>query len=398
MRAACLIVALVAHVAHVALVVACGGTKDGSTDASVDSFDRNALLANIGGAVVIPTLAAIETATQDLSTATTAYCQAIETPGEVDARAAVQAAWRVAMVEVQRSEVMRFGPAAADDNQLRDRLYSWPLNSSCAVDQEVKDYSDAPTTYDISGRLTNRRGMDALEYVLFSANLDHSCPAPVAPAGWNELGDVVRKLARCGYAELAARDVLATSAAIHLGWLGRGGDFLFELSQAGEAGNSFGSAQHALNVVSDALFFVEFEVKDIKVGESAGITENSCGVVARACVEELESQYAIHTKENLVANLSAFEAVWSGGDGIGFDDMLIELGATELAQTMTADIAAMVQVAEAIPGSMSDALSTDYASVAASHQAIKVVTDNLKTQFLTVLGLDIPDNSAGDND
>jgi hypothetical protein len=47
---------------------------------------------------------------------------------------------------------------------------------------------------------------------------------------------------------------------------------------------------------------------------------------------------------------------------------------------------------------MLEALANDYADVVAAHAAVKLFTDDLKSQFLTVLGLDIPDDVAADND
>src|SRR5690606_12860333 len=82
---------------------------------------------------------------------------------------------------------------------------------------------------------------------------------------------------------------------------------------------------------------------------------------------------------------------------LGFEDYLRAVGADELADAMVSDTAQAIAAAEAIPGPMGEALLQDYASVVAAHAAAKAVTDNLKSQFLTVLALDIPDSAAGDN-
>ena len=91
------------------------------------------------------------------------------------------------------------------------------------------------------------------------------------------LADADRKSARCGYAQQAAADVAATAQTLLDAWSADGGNFIAELSNAGESGGSFGSAQVALNVVSDAMFFFDSATKDVKLAESAGITDNSCG-------------------------------------------------------------------------------------------------------------------------
>ena len=383
-------------------VVACGGGNGGGGDAGGDGFDRQALLASWGEHVIVPVLRELDAAAGEMSVAVAAYCDAVGTGGEAAALEDARAGWRAAMVQVQLAEVMQIGPAAMNDKQVRSRIYSWPTVSSCAVDQDVETYRLDPGSYDISGRLNNRRGMDALDYVLHAPSLDHSCPDTIAPAGWNELADADRLAARCGYATVAAADVAATASALLQAWVPEGGNYLAELAAAGDSGNSFSSAQEALNVVSDAMFYVEVEVKDMKLAAPAGITDNSCGAIQEPCLAELESSFADHNKENVVANLRGFQMLLLGegpaGGELGFDDMLVELGAPELAATMTADLEAAIAAAEAVPGTMGQALADDYEAVVASHTAIKLVTDNLKSQFVAILGLDIPDASAGDND
>jgi hypothetical protein len=43
-------------------------------------------------------------------------------------------------------------------------------------------------------------------------------------------------------------------------------------------------------------------------------------------------------------------------------------------------------------------LISDLAAVQAAHAAIKAITDNMKSQFVTVLNLSVPQTGAGDND
>jgi predicted lipoprotein len=374
---------------------ACGGP--GGDDGPTDNFDRRAMLANLGQNVLIPVYELFETRTGELSDAIEGYCAALGGADEATAQAAAQDAWRLAMDAWEQAEAALIGPAAMDSGALRDRIYSWPLVSSCAVDQDVMLKRDDPA-YDIRTRLTNRRGLDALEYVLFAPSLDHTCPIQSEPIGWDALDDAQRRAARCAFAADAAIDVGEAAAIVTQAWSPSGGDFLGDLSRAGEAGSSFSSAQEAVNVVSDAMFYVDSEVKDMKLGEPAGIVPNRCGTVQEPCPDELELPHATYSKQSVAANLIGLEQVFIGGDGLGFDDFLIELGAGELAQTMRAELTAARAATDAIPGTLTEALTDDYASIAAAHAAVKLFTDNLKSQFLTVLGLEIPDGAAGDND
>jgi hypothetical protein len=53
---------------------------------------------------------------------------------------------------------------------------------------------------------------------------------------------------------------------------------------------------------------------------------------------------------------------------------------------------------EAIPGTLAEAVTASPTAVADAHTAMKGVTDLMKSQFLSILGLEIPDAVAGDND
>ena len=85
-------------------------------------------------------------------------------------------------------------------------------------------------------------------------------------------------------------------------------------------------------------------------------------------------------------------------EGIGFDDFLIAVGHTELATSMLADLDAAIAKANALPDSFLTGLSSNYAAIVDTHTAIRQFTNDLKSQFLTVLALDIPDDVASDND
>lgn len=382
-----------------------GGDGDDTpqADARPDTFDRRAMVAHLAEEVLLPTYESFAARAGELGTAVDAYCAALGGGDEAAARTAAQEGWRAAMLEWQAAEVMMLGPAAMEDRALRDLIYSWPVTSTCAVDREVMARHLDPDAYDISSKLSNRRGLPALEHVLFAASLDHTCPDASPPEGWDALPDPEKAQARCGFAQAAAADLATQAGVVLTGWRADGGDYVGELAAAGESGSSIGSAQEAANLISDAMFYLDTETKDMKLGEPAGIADNSCGAVEEACPDELESRTSAHSKENVVRNLEAFRMLFTGDrppaeGGTGFDDFLIGLGAGDLAATMIADIDAAIEAAGAIPGTMEEALAADRASVEEAYGRVKAVTDSLKSQFLTVLGLDIPDGAAGDND
>jgi hypothetical protein len=119
-------------------------------------------------------------------------------------------------------------------------------------------------------------------------------------------------------------------------------------------------------------------------------------------LREVEHRFADRATPALRVNLRALRAAFTGAtatvDGPSFDDYLVAVGAADVASRMTGEIDAAITAADALPESFVTALADDRPAVVALHTATKAITDDLKTQFLTVLGLDIPDDVAGDND
>ncbi len=117
----------------------------------------------------------IETTYVDAETGFVALGEALEG----DDLEAKRSAFVSAMDTWQRAEVMNVGPAGmagrvAGGEDLRDQIYSWPLSNACAVDQELvaMSYESAETLRD---QPVNRRGLDALEYLLFVEGFDNAC-------------------------------------------------------------------------------------------------------------------------------------------------------------------------------------------------------------------------------
>jgi predicted lipoprotein len=351
-----------------ALTTACGNDGGGGdpADARDDGFDRAAMLARIADEVVIPAHDELVTTTAALRDATATACDA-----------AAQQAWRDALAVWQRIDPVLVGPAAMDDKALRDRIYVWPLYATCGIDREVTAYWADPDAYDVTLELANVRSLAAIEYLLFNTSTAHTCAAP--PNGWDALGADL-PAARCGLAAELAADVATAAALARTGWDGYRDDFV----ASGIAGE---------NLVSDSLFFVDRMVKDMKVGEAAGITINACGTIQEPCLREVEHLYADHGTPAIRANLRGLAAAWPG-----FDAHLRAVGAIELADRMSESLDGAIAAADAVPESYLGALADDRDLVVALHVATKLFTDDLKSQFLTVLGLEIPDDIATDND
>lgn len=392
--------------------VACGGGGGGGGDtqepptepppAPID-FDYSGLLLNLADNVIGPTFSKFQTQVSDLDTSVQAYCGALASADEATALTTAQASWETTMRVWQQAEMMQVEPLSLNDANLRNNIYTFALNDSCAVDQEVAYLAQgdfgAGVEYDISLRQPNRRGLDAMEYLLFNAEANHSCPPQIAILqGWNELPLAEKKAQRCALLQAASADLKNSAETLVSGWTG---EYRQNLVNAGDAQSSYDTAQKGLNAITDAMFYIESYSKDLKVAKPLGLLPNSCA--GEACPADLESQFAFVSKENLADNLTALEMLFlgkgeDGVNGLGFDDWLVALEEGTLAATIEQDIAAAIATANGVPTTLKSSLETDVNSVNAVHTSIKQVTDQLKTDFIEKLQLELPSNAASDND
>lgn len=316
--------------------------------------------------------------------------------------AAARAAWGSTMAFWQQAEVLRLGPAGPttlpEGEGLRDFVYSWPLVSRCLVEQNIVSQKYAQGTF-VETALINTRGLAAAEYLLFYGGSDNACSpsASINSQGtWAAIGADGLAARKRDYASVLASDVAQKAAAIHGGWTG---SFGAELAAAGSSDSPFDSDQAALNVVSDGMFYLEKEVKDLKLGLPLAKSPDCTNAT---CPEAVESQYARVARDHIRNNLVGFQRVFDGCDAAadrGFDDLLRGMGQTELADRMSTDLAAAIVVADGLPSTDLVALvQSDKAAVDALYAAVKRVTDALKTDFVTVLDLELPKSVEGDND
>ncbi len=374
-----------------------GGRVDAGTDATAAS--RRALLTATGGCV-------LTSAREFLTAATALETAAAAHAAQPDAttRDAARAAFHDAMDRWQVLEVMQLGPAAPRNlpggAELRDNIYSWPLVSRCAVEEQVVSKGYEAEGFPTS--LVSRRGLSALEYLLFFEGADTACPStsPIVSQGtWAELSQEERAARKRAYAVVAATNVRNRATQLVEAWEADKGGFSRTLETAGSGNAIYPTSQAALNSVSDALFYLEREVKDMKLARPLGLRD----CTTASCPELLESRFAKRSKANVRANLRGFRRIVQGCgasyEGTGFDDLLESSGAGALAGRLRERMdAAEAGIAAVKETDLEVALAQDKASVRAMYDAIKGVTDALKTEVVTTLDLELPQSVEGDND
>jgi len=383
-----------------AALTSCG--DDGGGDGPVDEGPRAEVLAHLGEDVVVPTLVDFQSRAAELETATAALAGS---PDDTGLRADAQAAWVAAMDVWQEAELMQVGPAGAmfetpGGDDFRDQIYPWPDLRLCSIDElTVSDAHDDAEA--LAAEAPSRRGLGALEYLLYVETTDNNCSplSEINDAGtWDGLIDEIpgRRAAMA-----AALSVLVSDLADDLvgRWTAAPEPFLGAFTDP--ASGVYGSAQTGLNAVSDALFYIETETRNMKLGETAGINV-SCD--ADTCPESRESRFADRSKEHILANVRGFRRMFFGGDesidgpSPGFDDLLAGMGAGDVAMRMDTAVADAAEAVAAIPGTLGTAVDESPTEVETAYQAVRQIDEILETEVLAVLGLSVPQSIPADND
>lgn len=377
-----------------------GACSPGPTEPPIveppDGFDRSALLAHLATNVFLPMNEAAATQIAALPVAIDAHCAALESAQPTETtQAEMRLAFATAIDGWELVEGVLIGPATIDMNTLRGQIYGWPNLSPCEIDKDVAARWTDASSYDIATELVSTRSLAAIEYLLFPTSNSHNCVSP--PPSWDAMGSNV-PVARCRLAHTIAVDVAAKASALASEWKT---SYANELATAGN-GSSIPTAQAGVNLVTDGMFYVDKMVKDMKLGEAAGIAINSCGTIETPCLREVELRYSDRSTFAIRANLQALRQVFTGDvggtAGLGFDDYLVAIGHAELSTRMLASLDDAVAKANALPEGFVAALETNRDQIVALHTAVRSFTADLKSQFLTVLALEIPDDVAADND
>ena len=396
-----------------ALVINQDSTSDDSvSDESATEFDRSALMTNIVDTIVIPnyknTADSAHAFAKDSGVLAT-YCSAIGTDAEALAKADAKVGWRSLMDEVQKTEMHIFGPAQINEESLHNRVHSYinGTTATCGIDQAVILAND--DDYNVVNRAFNQRGVGAIEYLLFNENLNHSCASQVqTTSGWNELSDSARKTQRCSLSLMLSEDIAVASTLIHDSWTSEAEPFRDAFLDPTQLGDNF-------QLMTDALFYIETFSKSQKLTIPLGIDDKCTSLT---CSELIESPYSETSLRNLEINADEFLTIFNGGEGLGFDDLIVDEGFADITQRFQTQLA---DVNERINGSTDslvdqigklESAGTDTDCINAfanpdsqsSYSAcsvaglIKKVTDDLKIEFVTIVGVAIPGRVQSDND
>lgn len=395
---------------YVFLSASCGGGGGGNDDdSSTVSVDANhtTFLKSISSKVLMPTLQDFLEKTEILKTKLQALENEIVTNSGDGGEflTAAQDAWKDAMLVWESLEMLEFGPAGSSSVSLggkgyRDEIYSWPTTSTCAIDQVIVN-NEFKTANFLDSKLINIYGLDALEYLLFYQELDNSCAAQIdinADATWLALTEDEIYLRRAEFAVVIATKIDLDARALLNEWKSTGENFIDSFDNAGIDKSIYSTSQKAVNAVFAGLFYLDLNVKDVKIAKPFSLGSASTTTLDAS---KLEFKYASFNQESVVANIKMFKLVFQGGEhssGYGLEDLLIANNASSTATEILSQINVTISAFEALASYETIIISNDTTAIASAYEELKKLTILMKEDLVVALSLEIPNEGAGDND
>ncbi|WP_176956069.1 imelysin family protein [Catalinimonas alkaloidigena] len=328
-----------------------------------DTFDRQAMLENLGTNLIVPAYQSFAARTDALADATEALAEDLTESKLV----AAQATWKAAALQWKATELYNLGPV--DDLALRTSIDNWPTNAN-ALENAIADGTTINEAY-VHALGSSSKGLPALEYLLFDKEAGNA-------AILEQLEDDAKRVA---YLVALTQDLRTLAHTLYDAWNPAAGNYLATFTAA--SGKDVGSAT---NQLANQLLVLTEEVKNQKLGIPLG--KKSMGVKLPNNVEAWRSSTSL---ELLQANVDALKNVFTGQNGSGFDDYLHAVNAQyngeALATAITNQFAVVEQSLAAISVPLQDALETENDKVETAYAETQRLVILLKTDMMSSLGL-----------
>jgi predicted lipoprotein len=335
---------------------------------------RTAFLKELGGDVILPSYRDFDTGTGALATA----LAALEATPTESTLTTAQSAWRAARIPWSEQESFRIGPAEV-------------LHTGAAVDQVPSTSgidsllaSDASLTEPAVAELgANRKGMLAMEYVLFDAEGGNAAVLSRLTA---EGSAGARRRA---YLKALGAVMHADAVAVRAAWEPEQGNYLGQLSSAGSSGSKYTTQKDAVDEVVNRLI-ASVETAELKLSKPLGF--DTGGTIRPEQEEARRSDNSLKDLEDTVRGL---EHVWLGANGDGGLSRVVAASNKTLDETVRGDLAAVRSALEAIPSPLRKALYEHREDVEAARAAFANLRATLTSEVVANLGVTIKFN---DND
>ncbi len=333
------------------LLSACGDDKPLSS--KVD-FDRKAMLTNWIDNIIIPSFDQFATDANSLQTSVKDYLK----KGDQGSLQNLQNELITTYTAFQQIKAFEAGPA--EDVSLRASLNTYPTDPG-KINQNILNGN---TNISSASNLT-ARGFPAMDYLLFSPNVDLNDPKTRA------------------YLQLLANDIAALANSVSTNWKNERASFI--AASGTDLGSSLGQMVNAINK--------DYEVvKNAKIGFPAGKK-----TLGKTYPEACEAYYGGYSISLAIANIKAIQNFYQGVSfdqsrkGLSLEDYIIALGTTtdngDLDIVIDSQFDEAIKLLQNITTPLSDAVNNDADAVSDAYLAIQQNVRYLKVDMPSAMGV-----------
>ncbi|HVY30901.1 MAG TPA: imelysin family protein [Polyangiaceae bacterium] len=295
------------------------------------------------------------------------------------------AATRQAYLDVrgplEEAEAFAFGPA--EDLNTFKSIDSAPVDTA-KIDAELTSDVELSATQ-VSKLGTNKRGLHAIEYLLFPAD-DAELEAAL-------LADDVSGERRRQFASAAGQLVASAARELELAWQPEKGDFARRFTEPGAPDSVDATVQAGLDTLLNQTVVVSEVLANVKLGKPLGA--DTGGKVDAALQESGRAQASL---SDMLGNLRGVRNIYRGTRD---DERVTSLSTLVHAKSPAADVHALDALDEAevalrdLPEPLDDALTEAPEKVQQAYDAVKQLKRVLATEVLSTLGASL---TFSDND
>jgi uncharacterized protein len=352
------------------LLVCCKKDKNIDKTDLASSFDKTAMLTNIGENIITVGYADLKISVDSLIY----YTDLFTTTPSTLALVALQQSFIKAYLAYQHISTFEFGPA--DTELIRANFNTFPCDTTQINSKITNGDVALGTIADLDAK-----GFPAIDFLLYgnTANNVHVLAKFTTDTDATNAKNYLTALVN----ELQSKTDIVNTA-----WSKTGGNYIntFESNTASNVGSSIGLLVNQINF--------DFEIlKNAKIGIPAGKRSMETPLPKKA-----EAVYSAKSLQLVLENLKSIENIYFGRDkqnidGVGFDDYLIHVDAKHGSGTLNDAIKDKITTAKAklllVPESLSQSVVNNASLVTDAYNELQQLVVLLKVDMTSALGVSI---------
>lgn len=326
-------------------------------DTTIPAADYSDILTNIGENVILKTYEDLANKAASLLTAT----QVLEANPTAANLEEAKTAWAAARSPWEQSEGFLFGPV--DQEGLDPSIDSWPVN---VIDlNNVLNSSNALTVAFLAQQEGTLKGFHTIEFLLFGES------------GNKQVGDFTTR--EFEYLVAASGALAADAQELYDLWKPSGGNYVSNVTKAGNGSQVYISQKAALEEITKALTIIADEVANGKINDP--FTQQDLTLE--------ESRFSNNSKADFADNMRSIQNIYTGkfgsfGNGRSISEIIAEKNSGLDAQVKS-EIEEAIQSITSIPGTFSDAVFNNAAAVSYAQTKVRNLQATLEEEVLPLI-------------